>query len=91
MVYIKLVDMDKIIPITELRRNFGEITADLARIDSLILTKGGKPFAVLKTAPELKREKMKKFAGSLRNSDLGDENIWKEVLKRKSRKKPIII
>ena len=81
----------KIIPITDLRRNFGKVTEELLSIESFILTKGGKPFAILKAAPELRREKMKNFAGCLKNADLDDDNIWKEVLKRKSRKEPIII
>lgn len=81
----------KIISITELRRNFGEISEDLLSVESFILTKGGRPFAILKAAPELRREKLKKYAGCLKETDLDDNNIWKEVLKRKSRKEPIII
>lgn len=81
----------KIISITKLRRNFGEISEDLLSVESFILTRGGRPFAILKAAPELRREKLKKYAGCLKGTDLDDNNIWKEVLKRKSRKEPIII
>ena len=83
--------MTNIIPITDLRRNFGEITERILDVESFILTKGGKPFAILKAAPELRREKMKKYAGALIGTDLYDDAIWKEVFKRKSRKKSIKI
>jgi hypothetical protein len=76
----------KIIPITDLRRKFGEITANLASIDYLILTKGGSPFAILKSAPEEKRKKMMKLAGCFKGTELEGDKIWKEVFKRKSRK-----
>lgn len=81
----------RIIPITDFRRNFGENTDDILMVESYILTKGGRPFAIMKAAPELRREKMKRFAGSLKGTDLYGDDIWKEVFKRKSRKNPIII
>jgi len=43
------------IPVTDLIRKFGAITANLALYDSIILTKGGEPFAVLKALPEVKK------------------------------------
>lgn len=76
----------RIIPITDLRRNFGEITEDILSVESFILTKGGRPFAILKAAPELRRERMKKSAGAWKGTDLDNDEIWKEILKRKSRK-----
>lgn len=76
----------KIIPITDFRRNFGENTDDILMVETYILTKGGRPFATLRAAPELRRESMKKFAGSLKGTDLYDDKIWNEVFKRKSRK-----
>lgn len=76
----------RIIPITDFRRNFGENTNDILMVESYILTKGGRPFATMKAAPELRREAMKKFAGSLKGTDLYDDKIWTEVFKRKSRK-----
>lgn len=79
----------KIISITELRRNFGEITANLPEIDELILTKGGEPFAVLKAAPEEKKKLLKKTAGIWKNTELDSDKLWKEVLKKTSRKRPI--
>lgn len=83
-------NLSNIISITELRRNFGEITSNLVSINHLILTKGGKPYAILKAAPELKREILLKSAGTFKGTDLGDDKIWKEVFKRKSRKRPVI-
>lgn len=78
-----------IIPITELRRRFGEITANLPFIDRLILTKDGKPFAILKSAPEVKRALLKKTAGSLKNTEFEDATFVKKMLKKKSRSRTI--
>lgn len=79
----------RIVSITELRRNFGELTANLGRIDSLILTKGGEPFATLRAVPLEKMKVLKKAAGAWRGSDLDDDEVWRKVGKRKSRKKTI--
>lgn len=79
----------RIISVTELRRNFGEITANLAAIDYLILTRGGEPFAVLKAAPEIKRKSLMKTAGAWKDTELDDDRLWTEVFKRQSRKTPV--
>lgn len=79
----------RIVSVTELRRNFGEITINLAKIDSLILTRGGEPFAVLKSVPEEKMKILKKSAGAWKGTALDDDAIWKEVAKRKSRQAAI--
>lgn len=76
----------RIISITELRRNFGEVTTDLARMDSLILTRGGEPFAVLKAVPAEKKKVLKKAAGAWKGTSLDSDKVWEEVFKRKSRK-----
>lgn len=76
----------RIVSITELRRNFGEITANLAKIDSLILTRGGEPFAILKATPEEKMKVLRKAAGAWKGTALDDDNLWKKVFKRKSRR-----
>lgn len=83
------MNLDRIIPITDLRRNFGEITANLASIDSLILTKGGKPYAILKAAPTIKKKHMHKYFGVWKDTELGDDKLWAEALKKKSRSHPI--
>ena len=77
----------KIIPITDFRRNFGENTDDILSVESYILTKGGRPFAVVKAAPELRRENLKMAIGAWKNTDLDNDDLWKDVLKRNSRKK----
>lgn len=78
-----------IIPITELRRKFGEVTASLPEIDSLILTKKGRPFAVLKATKEAKMEILKRSAGAWKGTALDSDKVWKKVFKRKSRKTKI--
>lgn len=79
----------RIISITELRRNFGQLTKNLAKTDSIILTKGGEPFAILKPAQEEKRKILMKTAGAWKGTSLDNNVLWKKVLKKKSRSKPI--
>lgn len=80
----------KIIPISDLRRRFGEIEAMLARIDELILTKKGRPFATLRASGEVKRDLMETTAGALKGTGWGDDKIWKEILDRRpTRKSPV--
>lgn len=83
--------LDRIISITELRRNFGQVTSDLAKVESIILTRGGEPFAILKAVPSEKKKVIKKLAGVWKNTELDNDSLWKEVFKRKSRKTPIRI
>lgn len=83
--------MTTIIPITELRRNFGKITSQLATLESIILTRGGKPFAILTAAPEQKKKLLHKSAGVWKGTRLDNDNLWKEVAVRKSRKSSITI
>lgn len=83
--------LKRIISITELRRNFGELTNDLAKVDELILTKGGEPFAILKAAPAEKRKILAKAAGAWKKSPLDSDKFWEESLKKRSRKEDIAI
>lgn len=80
-----------VIPITDLRRRFGEITADLASIEPIILTKGGVPFAILKAAPEEKRKKVLATAGALKNTEFGNSRFVEKLLQKKSRRTSIKI
>ena len=77
----------RIIPITDLRRNFGGETDDILSVESYILTKGGKPFAIMKASPELRKEKMRMAAGAWKGTALDDDDLWEDILVRKSRKK----
>lgn len=81
--------MNNIVAISDLRKKFGEIEAMLPYIEYITITKKGKPFATLSATSEVKKSVLKKFAGSFKSTDMDDDKIWKEVLKRKSRKKPI--
>lgn len=80
-----------IISITELRRNFGALTKNLAKTDAVILTKGGEPFAILKAASEEKRKLLAKTAGVWKGTALDEDSLWKKVSKKKSRKYPILL
>lgn len=78
--------LDRIVSITELRRNFGALTDDLPAIDGLILTKNGEPYAVLKAVPAEKRKILRRAAGAWKNTALGSGALWREVSRRRSRR-----
>ena len=80
---------DNIIAISDLRRRFGEIEKALPYVDHFILTKKGLPFAMLAATPKVKRALMGKMAGAFKGTVLAADDVWKEVLKRKSRKENI--
>ncbi len=82
-------DVIKLVTATELRRNFGDITKDLVKFESLVVTKGGEPFAILKAVPAKKREVLMEAAGSWKGTNLDDDELWTKVLKKKSRETPI--
>lgn len=82
---------EKIVPVTELRRRFGELTKNLTTIESLILTRGGKPFAIIKAVPAAKKKVLKKFAGVWKKTFLDNSLFWKRIMKRKSRKERIFL
>lgn len=83
--------MNTFVAISDLRKRFGEIEAMLPHVDHIVITKKGKPFAVLSATDEVKKSIIKKFAGILKNTDLDNDAIWKDVLRKKSRKKIIRI
>lgn len=84
-----LSNNDKIIAINDLRRKFGEIEKELPYVNRFIITKKGKPFAILSADPAIKRKRLLEMAGIWKNTDLDDDKLWKDVLKRKSRRKII--
>ncbi len=83
--------MNTIIPISDLRRKFGEIEALLPYVENFTITKKGRPFATLTATDDIKKSIIKKYAGTFKNTDLDSDSIWKEVLIKKSRKKQIKI
>lgn len=80
---------EKTVAISDLRKRFGEIEDELPFVDRFVLTKKGKPFAILSATPQVKRRLMEKTAGAFKGTPLASEKVWKEVLKRKSRKEDI--
>ena len=80
---------DKTIAISDLRRRFGEVEKELPHVNRFIITKKGKPFAILAADPAVKRKLLLEMAGIWKNTDLDNDKLWKEVLKRKSRRKTI--
>lgn len=82
---------EKTIAINDLRRKFGEIEEALPFVDHFILTKKGRPFAILSATPMAKKEAMRKTAGAFKGTKLANDAFWKDVLKKRSRKENIIL
>lgn len=80
---------NKTIAISDLRRKFGDIERVLPYVDHFIITKKGKPFATLAATSSVKKSLMKRTAGALKGTNLDSDDLWKKVLKRKSRVKGI--
>ena len=81
--------MTKIMPITDFIRKFGEYSDLLPSLDKLILTREGRPFAEMRATAEAKSAARKKYAGIFAGSDLDNDQLWKAVAKRSSRKNKI--
>lgn len=79
------------IAISDLRRKFGDIEEALPFVDHFILTKKGRPFAILSATPFVKKEEMKKTAGAFKGTKLAGDAFWKDVLQKKSRKADIVL
>ncbi len=77
--------MNYIIPISDLRRKFGDVEAMLPYVDRVVLTKKGRPFAAISALPEVKKNILHRYAGALKKTDLDNNRVWKEVAKRRSR------
>jgi hypothetical protein len=88
---MKITLPTNIISINDLRRNFGEVEKVLPSVGYFIVTKKGKPFAVLSATPESKKELMEKTAGALKDTSLDNDSLWEEILTKKSRKKDIAL
>lgn len=83
--------MTKILPITDFIRKFGMYADLLPRLDGMILTREGRPFAKLQATDEAKAEARKKYFGILAGTKWDNDRFWAEVLKKKSRKTKIRI
>lgn len=86
---MKEVISEKIIPVTEMRRNFGAITANLSKYKKIILTRGGRPFAVLRPVDSGGKKNLLKTAGAWRGTELDNDALWRKALKKKSRRKAV--
>ena len=72
--------MANLIPISDLRKKFGEIEAVLPYVDYITITKKGRPFATLRATMEVKKSIINKLAGSFKNTDLDDDRLWNCLL-----------
>lgn len=84
-------DVPDIVAISDLRKRFGEIEKRLPFTDYITLTKKGKPFAILKAAPSVKRAMMRRSAGRLKGTSVDNDAFWQDVLKKKSKTGNIIL
>lgn len=80
-----------IISVTDFIRKFGDFADLLPKIDKLILTRDGRPFAEVRIVPEERNKKLLSYSGIWKNTELDDNKFWNMALKRNSRKKPITI
>lgn len=76
----------KIIPVSDFIRNFGDYANLLSSVDKIVLTREGRPFATVKATPEEKNRELLNFFGLWKGTKLDNDKLWREVLKRKSRK-----
>ena len=76
----------QIIPITDFIRKFGMYADMLPTIDSITLTRDGRPFATLKATPEEKNKRLLAMAGIWKGTELDSDEFWKKALKRKNKK-----
>ena len=74
----------------DLRRNFGEVKKKLPFVE-FIITDRGNPIGILKSTPQIKKRMMKQTAGAFKNTELDDDTLWDEVLKKSSRKTDVTL
>jgi antitoxin (DNA-binding transcriptional repressor) of toxin-antitoxin stability system len=84
-----VLDSVKIVPVTALRRNFGSLTKGLSSYREIILTRDGKPFALLRPARELRRDFRERARGAWKGTSLDSDSLWNGALKKKSRARRI--
>lgn len=87
---MKSLPSERTISIDDLRRKFGEIKKELPYV-TFTLTDRGKPIARLSATRETKRAIMMRTAGGMKGTDLDSDSVWKEVLKKTSRKTSITL
>lgn len=80
-----------IIPITDFIRKAGLYSERLPKLEKIILTKEGRPFAEVKATPQEKNRKLLSFFGAWKGTELDSDKFWKDILKRKNRKKIITV
>ncbi len=81
---------EKAISIDDLRRNFGEIKKSLPHV-TYIITDRGNPIGVLSATREMKKKLMQSTAGAFKGTELDDDKLWKDVLRKHSRKGDIAL
>jgi hypothetical protein len=81
---------EKTISIDDLRRNFGEIKKSLPFV-TFIITDRGNPIGRLTATREMKKELMKSTAGAFKGTELDNDELWNDVLKKHSRKEDITL
>ena len=77
------------IPITDFIRKFGEYSNLLSRVERIILTRDGRPFAHVIPAPEEKNRKLLSMFGAGIETEIENDKIWKKVFTRHNRKHPV--
>jgi len=81
----------KIIPITDFVRKFGQYADMLSSLDKIILTREGWPFAEVKSTPQEKNRRLISLLKTWDGRLFENKAVWKKVLVRRNRKKPVKI
>jgi hypothetical protein len=81
---------ERTISIDDLRRNFGEIKKSLPRI-TFIITDRGNPIGRLTATREIKKTLMKSTIGAFKGTELDNDELWNDVLRKHSRKEDITL
>lgn len=76
-------------PVTDFLRNFREYADMLPKVDKLILTREGRPYMEVKLTAEERNERLLKLWGAWKGTSFDNDEFWKKVLVRKSRKRII--
>lgn len=85
------MDNSVTVPATDFVRKFGYYTDLLPKVNKINVTRGGKKVGVFTVPSEHKKKAFRAFAGSLKGTEFDNDEIWKEVFKRKNREEPIVL
>jgi antitoxin (DNA-binding transcriptional repressor) of toxin-antitoxin stability system len=76
------------VTITDFIRNFGKYAELLPKVEGIIVTRDGRPFARIEATPEEKNRGLPELRRSLHPQLWANDKVWKEIAKRRNRRSP---